>query len=222
MIHIGISGPIAVGKSTLAKTLKQLAIESGYAAEIVSFATGVREIASLEEYNDIERRARIVNTFYSWGYDYERSIAAAILADEFMHAYPTTPGQKNRRLLQSIGTEVGRHTINEDVWVYRTKRLLDRRYESSDPLDFGISDDLRFDNEAMAVDVHIAIVVPPEKEHEYEMRCRKYGAVYTYTNHASENSLTLPPLFTIPIGFKERDDVLPLFEKLNRVRKLRG
>src|SRR5690349_13934917 len=111
MIHIGISGKIATGKSTLAKSLKQLAMESGYACEIIPFATGIREVAALEEYSDIERRARITNLFYSWGYDYRLSLEAAAMTDDYMRKYPSEEGKKNRRLLQNIGTEIGRNTI---------------------------------------------------------------------------------------------------------------
>lgn len=214
MIHVGISGKIGAGKSTLAKSLRQLAIESGYACEIIPFAYGVREVAKLE--NEDKRKSKLVNLFHSYGYDFEIAARGALLADAYMRKYPTLAEKKNRRLLQSIGTEVGRVAIDEDIWIKRTHYMF-RGY----PLDFGISDDLRFDNEAMAVDVHVAITIDGlEQASLYMERVGKMGAEYTYNKHASEQSLTLPPLFTTPVGFTQ-EDVLKLFEKLDRVRKLR-
>lgn len=216
MIHIGISGPIASGKSTLAKSLRQLSIESGLACEIIPFAYGVREVAALEEYSDIDRRARITNLLYSWGYDYRLSLKAAELTDEYMRRYPSTPGKKNRRLLQSIGTEVGRMTVDENIWIHRIQLLFRR------DLDFVISDDLRFDNEAMAVDVHVAIEVRTEEEKKlYQQRVQQFHPDYVWSNHPSEQGLYSPPLFILPIGFTQLH-VLTLFDKLDRIRKLRA
>lgn len=212
MIHVGISGPIASGKSTLAKSIKQLAIESGYACEIIPFAAGVREVAALEEYSDIERRARITNLFYSWGYDYKVSLYAAQLTDNCMNVHPTTNGMKNRKLLQAIGTEVGRHAVAEDIWIHHVQRIMRGRV-----VDFVISDDVRFDNETLAVDVHIGIEVTDVTM--YVERVEKLPAEYT-NDHISEKSLTIQPMFYIPIGFNQKD-VLSLFEKLDYIRRLR-
>jgi deoxyadenosine/deoxycytidine kinase len=222
MIHIGISGPIASGKSTLAKSLKQLSLESGLACEIIPFATGVREVAALEEYNDIERRARITNLFYSWGYDYHLSLQAAALTDDYMQLYPSEAGKKNRRLLQSIGTEVGRQHVCEDIWIHRVQAECMKRFTNNEIglLDFLISDDVRFDNEALAVDVHVRIDIDANPTLLFE-RTGNLDALYTYTQHASETSLSIPPLLTVPIGFTQQD-VLSLLNQLERIRGLRG
>lgn len=213
MLHVGISGKIASGKSTLAKALKQEAIESGYACEIVPFAYGVREVAALE--CEDMRRALITNLFYSWGYSYGVSLAAALRADKYMEEYPTVDGKKNRRLLQCIGTEVGRNTIEEDVWIRRVQYLFRGHI-----FDFGISDDVRFDNEAYACDVHVHIeVIDLDQQLRYNERIEKLDHVFN--DHASEYSLTAPPLFTLPINFRQRD-ILALFEKIDQVRRLRG
>src|SRR5689334_18835862 len=216
MIHIGISGKIAAGKSTLAKSLKQIAMESGYACEIIPFATGVREVAALEEYNDIERRARITNLFYSWGYDYNLSLGAAELVDAYMRQYPSEEGKKNRRLLQSIGTEVGRNNVDRDIWIRRIQLLFRR------DVDFVISDDLRFDNEAMAVDVHVGIDVQATFDgyQQWNERIGKFGADYTFSAHASETALTLRPMLVLPTNFTQ-ESVIALFEQLDHVRRLR-
>lgn len=215
MIHIGISGKIGSGKSTLAASLKQFAIENGYACEVVPFAYGVREVAALEKHE--ARKSALVNLFHAYGYDYATSSIGARLADAYMRKYPTLVEKKNRRLLQSIGTEVGRMAIDEDIWIKRTHYMF-RGY----PLDFGISDDLRFDNEAMAVDIHVGITIDGVAQSSlYLERINTFGADYTNSNHASEQSLTLPPLFTIPIGFTQTQ-ILELFDKIDRVRKLRA
>lgn len=224
MIHVGLSGPIAAGKSTLATSLKQLAIEHDYTCEIIPFATGVRQVAALEQYSDIDRRARICNLFYSWGYDYHLSLQAAALTDSYMSKYPTEEGKKNRRLLQSIGTEVGRHAVCEDIWIYRVQQECLQRfiYNEIPLLDFLISDDVRFDNEAMAVDVHVGITAEDSTQYAlYKQRLKKFPADYTFTHHASENSLTLAPLLTVPIGFTQQD-VVSLFTLLDYTRRLRG
>jgi len=222
MIHVGISGPIAAGKSTLGNSIKQIAIESGLACEVIPFALGVREVAALEEYNDIERRARITNLFYSWGYDYRTSLQSAALVDTYMRKYPTGL-TKNRRLLQSIGTEVGRESIDKDIWIHRVQLECRRLCNNGYMLDFLISDDLRFDNEAMAVDVHVGIDVRATYEgyRDWNARIGKLGGDYAFNDHASEKSLTLPALYTVPAGFTQQQ-VIDLFDKLDSVRKLRG
>lgn len=216
MLHVGVSGKIASGKSTLAKALKQLAIESGYACEIVPFAHGVREVAALE--CEDMRRALITNLFYSWGYNYGVSLAAALLADQYMEEYPSEEGKKNRRLLQCIGTEVGRNTVAEDVWIRRTHAVFDTLSFLHSPLDFGISDDVRFNNEAYACDVHVHIeVIDLDQQLRYSERIENIE----HYDHVSEHALSVPPLFTLPINFRQRD-VRTLFEKIDQVRRLRG
>lgn len=208
---MGISGPIAAGKSTLAKQLQHAAMEHGYAAIIIPFATGVKELAALES---VPNRINVItNKLFDWGYDYNLSRRAATLIDYFMSRYPSQPGVKNRRLLQSIGTEVGREVLGEDTWIKRTQQLM-----RADMFDFVFSDDLRFDNEALAVDVHVAI--DTTNNPAYLERLQQLGAEYTYSNHVSETSLTLPPLFIIPAMFTP-DQVYALFDKLDHIRYLR-
>lgn len=213
MIHIGISGPIGVGKSTLANKIKSKASHYGYLAAVISFATGIRELVALEAYN--HRRAVMAIKLFEWGYDMDKAQLAANLIDQYMIQYPSVVGQKNRRLLQSIGTEVGRDFLGADTWIYRVQQLA-----RNEVLDFLISDDLRFDNEALAVDVHVGITIPEDRRHIYEERVSKYGAGYTYSNHASEQSLTIQPLLTIPIGYND-EELQNLFMELDHIRRLR-
>jgi hypothetical protein len=87
-------------------------------------------------------------------------------------------------------------------------------------LDFAFSDDLRFDNEALAVDVHVRITVPSERRECYMQHLTQFGAEYAYANHLSETSLTLPALLTIPVCFTTTE-VESLFIKLDTIRRLR-
>jgi hypothetical protein len=212
-MHIGISGPIGSGKSTLAKELQQLAREHNFAAEIIPFASGVRELAAYEGSKWVTMS--IMQKLWDWGIPTTQAAAAAGMIAGFMERYPTQPGVKNRRLLQIIGTEVGREYLDKDIWVKRTKQL----FRQFDPLDFVFSDDVRFDNEALAVDVHIGITITGN-EALYEKRTRELGYEYTYSDHTSERSLSSPPLFTVPIGFTQKD-VYSIYDKLDYIRRLR-
>lgn len=215
MIHVGISGPIAAGKSTLAKELQILARNEGYGAEIVSFATGVRELVALEYVP--YRRGIIQQKLYGWGLSLELAQQGAYAVDMAMTEYPSNPDVKNRRLLQIIGTEIGRQLLGKDIWITRTQQLI-RGYEA---IDFAFSDDLRFDNEAVAVDVHVAITIDGQREAQiYLDRVSKLSNGYVRNDHPSEQSLTLPALFTIPIAF-DKDCVAVLFNKLDYARRLR-
>lgn len=216
MLHVGISGPIAAGKSTLAQRLQQKARDVGYAAEIVPFASGIREIIATE--GNPARVIMIATMIANWGWDYTQAHLAAIRIDECMIQYPSTPGVKNRRLLQLIGTEVGREFISSDFWIYRAQQII--RSHNGGIIDFAFSDDVRFDNEAMAVDVHIGITLTPSRFECYHQRLAAFGADYTFNQHASERSLTLPPLFTLPVCFTD-NEVNTLFTQLDTIRRLR-
>lgn len=215
MVHIGISGSIASGKSTLAKDLQKLAHKRGYVAEIIPFASGIREIMTLE--NTPYRSEAITHKLYDWGYPLVKARNVAEQIDASMTKFPSQPGIKNRRLLQILGTEVGRDMLDKDAWIIRTQQLI-RGYEA---IDFAISDDLRFNNEAYAVDVHIAITIRTEIQCMlYVERKAQLGDAYTFADHASEKSLTAPALLEVPIGFTSRE-VMSLFTQLDYIRRLR-
>lgn len=213
MLHIGISGPIAAGKSTLASKLQEMAETAGYFTQVIAFATGIREIVALEgvEY----RKTKIAQMLYSWGYNAAVAQPAANMIDQYMTQYPSTPGVKNRRLLQSIGTEVGREFLGADTWIHRTQQLA-RRF---DVLDYLITDDLRFDNEALAVDVHIHIDATENVEC-YWQRMKALDPAYTFSDHPSERGLTTRPLLIVPMCFTD-SDVLMTYRTLDHIRRLR-
>lgn len=210
MIHIGISGPIASGKSYLAEHLKYIIDTYEYTAVIIPFATGIREIVALEY--EQYRKQLIQRKLFEWGYAYEISARAADDIHNAMIAYPSEPNVKNRRLLQIIGGEIGRDTIDKDIWITRVHQLI-HRYEPMP--DFVISDDLRHDNEALAVDVHIGIDAAGDL---YQQRTSQFDSTYMFSDHPSERSLTLQPMFTVPVGF---DNVHTLYHTLDYIRRLR-
>lgn len=217
MLHIGISGPIASGKSTLAQALMSLAVKQGYQAEIVPFATGLKEIASTAFTN--ERVPIMANWIQAWGkgtIDEMKAHWAALMIDSYMIEYPSTPGIKNRKLLQLIGTEIGREFLDESFWIYRTKDLLKR----NPVLDYGISDDVRFDNEVMACDIHIGITLDNDRIDCYRDRVKMFDTAYMDADHVSEKSLTLPSLLTIPVCFTDAE-VGSLYAKLDYMRRIR-
>jgi hypothetical protein len=214
MLHVGISGPIASGKSTLATMLQQRAIDNNFTAKIIPFSEEVKVIASTED--NAARVIIIASLFTQWGYDSTKAHMAALGIDNFMRAFPSTPGVKNRRLLQFIGTEIGRDFLHKDIWIYRVQHAA----KTFPVLDFLFSDDLRFDNEAFAVDVHVAITV--EQRYQcYSVQRGKYSNEYLFNQHMSEQSLTLPALLTLPVCFTTMD-VNSLFFLLDEVRRLRS
>src|SRR5688572_30898718 len=110
MIHVGISGPIGAGKSTLAQQLSDF-----FPSAIIPFAYGVKQIAALELQDN--RLQAITDMLVSYGAIYTHAYIAASMIDGYMTKYPSTPGVKNRRLLQFIGAEAGRQTIHPDLWI---------------------------------------------------------------------------------------------------------
>lgn len=71
--------------------------------------------------------------------------------------------KKDRRLLQFIGTEWGRQTVNENIWVdIWVKRIEQVRGMDSDVI--LTADDTRFDNEALAANKLSGIVIKIDRD----------------------------------------------------------
>src|SRR6185503_11455638 len=122
MLHIGISGPIASGKTTLAYALQNKARDAGFYCEVQAFASGIRELLTLER--EDARIAKLTARIYGWGWNLESAKLAAFFIDQYMQEFPTQPEIKNRRLMQLVGTEVGRNIVDRNFWIYRTQQLL--------------------------------------------------------------------------------------------------
>lgn len=199
MYFVGISGPIASGKSTLAK---QLSAEFNHSA-IIPFAAGVKYLASL--YNNPSALYEIAGYFTTLHISNDVAMKAAWMIMDAYRKYPTEDGRKNRQLLQYIGTEVGREFIHKDIWI---KDMEWRSFTHPDPyLDIVFCDDVRFLNESEFVNVHIAIDVESSSEltARYIQRIQTFPKEYTYSNHASEQQQLSFPDFCVPIEFTHED-----------------
>ena len=74
----------------------------------------------------------------------------------------------------------------------------------------------------LAVDVHVSID-PKATSDGHESWLNRLGALgeeYSYSNHVSESSLSIPSMFTLPGNFSQ-STVLKLFTRLDCIRKLR-
>lgn len=96
---------------------------------------------------------------------------------------------KDRFLLQFLGTEWGRQTISDTIWVDLWKLEIDRFYKAANNLavePIFVVDDLRFDNEAEAVKSlggHIIQIV--------STKVNDRNVVPGIPNHTSENGIDL-------------------------------
>ncbi|NIO44441.1 MAG: hypothetical protein GTN36_02705 [Candidatus Aenigmarchaeota archaeon] len=64
---------------------------------------------------------------------------------------------KDRKLLQLLGTEWGRNTISQDIWIDRLHKNIEEHIQ--DPNDLVIIDDVRFDNEAKYIKNNNGILI---------------------------------------------------------------
>ena len=144
---IGLSGYARSGKDTVAELLVL-----NYEFKRMAFADGIREalIALNPILHDGHRLNEIV-TMYGW------EVAKA--KDEV------------RRLLQVMGTEVGRKLIHQDVWVWRLFNQIDTDERIVIP-------DVRFPNEARMIEERGGEV--------WRINRHNHGAV---NDHVSERAL---------------------------------
>jgi len=95
--------------------------------------------------------------------------------------------EKGRKLLQLLGTDVGRECINEDIWV--TKWLTEAtKLQIEEDVDIIISDDTRFINEATAIKESRGFLI--------EVYGRKYETNIGILDHASERGIQTTELIT--------------------------
>lgn len=198
-VHIGISGPIAAGKSTLAKGLAEVLGLMGKKANIIPFATGLKYLATLSD--NPQGYLRAYEYFIGLGYSEDKALAGTKMLIEGFIKHPVRNGVKPRQLFQFIGTEVGRETVDKNIWIKDVQRKI-----ANDPVDFVISDDMRFVNESAAVHLRIAITLE-EKEKEYELRQALFPKEYFFSDHPSEKerNLLYAPDFEVAIDNKTTD-----------------
>lgn len=117
---IAFTGPMGSGKSEAIKTLRQFVGESGNPVILVKFA---QPLYDMQEY--IYKRVDSVHT----------------RPESFI---------KDRHLLQWLGTEWGRNTIDQDLWVKLWVAAVQKTVIEN-PGAIVVCDDCRFDNEAEVV-----------------------------------------------------------------------
>lgn len=208
-MHIGISGPIASGKSTLGKDMKAVFELLGTPTRIVPFAEDLKWMASL--YGSTEVIPQLRTYFMKLGYNELVAMhGIAEVLNAFM-LYPPVDGVKPRRLFQYIGTEAGRYTVDEDLWITAVQQKIDESTETH-----FISDDLRFANEALSVDFHVRISVlgGVATERAYEARKALYPAEYFFSDHESEQEQLPTADYTIRTDFTTVD-VIDLVKTIN-------
>lgn len=96
-------------------------------------------------------------------------------------AFPTPDPLKDRKLLQWLGTEWGRGTINESIWTKLWEeevKYLSENYPNS----LVVCDDVRFDNEADVLHARGGVVVSIVSSKTENREVARGGL----TNHASE------------------------------------
>lgn len=222
MEFIGISGPIASGKSTLAIGLQELMTLRGHKSAVMSFAKGVKYLAGLYEYRAKEHEftfsaipsahKEAYRYFNSLGYTPELSTKAADMLIEAFDRFPVKAGIKPRELLQYIGTELGRQTVDEYIWITALKREARKSYRD---YSFIVIDDVRFLNETHFCDYLIRIDIDANRE-LYDLRVNnKLPANYIRNNHPSEQQQLRIPDYILPVDYTV-SDVVALSRKIIR------
>jgi len=233
-LWIGISGEIGSGKSTLARAMKNEFERAGFKVQMVSFAQPIRDIISELEpkYKKIDKDMRQLGDWYDFdsyidymysleyyikdklGYELNSKNNSKLMVgiDKGFKDYPSVDGEKNRKLLQYIGTEVGR-AVDPDIWI---KQAYEHQIKNSDAQIF-ITDDLRFLNERDVVTYGIHIGTHTKRAKAAFMANRQqFSNAYTNDNHASEaflKELESRANIIVDCGFS-RQDVNDLVDSL--------
>ncbi len=164
---IGLSGYARTGKDTAAKYLRELGFKR------VAFADTLRNAAYA------------LDPVIGEGYSLQE-----VIDDYGWDGYKNTPfAGEVRRILQRLGTEVGRNLIGEDVWVAATFDNL--------PCDKYVVTDVRFPNEADYIrerydGIIIRIERPgvgPINDHPSETALDDYDFDFVINNDGSEADL---------------------------------
>lgn len=157
---IGISGRARTGKDTTADYIIKKLKEHSKA----SFAEPIKKML----------RAGL-------GLTHEHTDGA--LKDVIHPLYGVTP----RHMMQTLGTQWGRHLIHDDIWVLRANEL---------DLSKAIISDVRFNNEADFIRnhgylIHIVRASAPKLDHESERGIEFHPRDFLIRNHDTKRNLYL-------------------------------
>lgn len=199
---IGICGRIGAGKSTLATMLLTELQASGKYRDVYirPMATELKDItAKLKSKQHILDNYHILNSYFKQIAPFNNTAMArkAALKAVYYHVRYYTDKEKPRKFYQKLGTEVGRQTLGDDVWIRALKQYMYRRGYTKDTV--VIVDDIRFDNEARMVDTLILIDIDLNRN-QYAQNIAGKSKEYT-APHASENGVSLTPNFLLEPGF---------------------
>lgn len=210
MAKIGIVGPIGSGKSFLAEHLAGALFDRLDAQKdivIMPFAQILKEICSLQDIKILFNRDLILFDLLHYHGLHNSKVYADIL--QAFEDYPSVAGQKNRKLLQHVGTNIVR-AHDEDFWVNATYKRLQSFFIFPEEHIVIIHDDVRFANEAAICDVLIEIV-GKEKEandantHESELEEWRNGKQPT---HQIEFQFTAARLQTLVDQLMEHESFM--------------
>lgn len=167
-IKIGISGKQGTGKSTLAQELLSELSKNQTTAKITPLAGTIKEIERLANIGDwigVEGIYRGLMAPLNPETTLDEMVGKV---KEAYEKYPSQTGVKNRKFLQTIGTELGRDLLGEDIWI-------DYLFNTLDPdLEVAIIDDVRMENEASRMDYLIHLDHELALEEWIEV-CKKKG-----------------------------------------------
>lgn len=192
--RVAFGGKICAGKTEAAEYLIG---RKGFT--LLGFATPLYELGEIHERgtpeNAVEWFAGVSDWMYRYlfplGYGFtRRSQFKRMVLDVFERVEPT-PGEKNRTLLQLLGTEVGR-VFDEDLWV----RLFERNLGVLPPGARVVQDNLRFPNEFDASErlgFVTVLIEAPEEVREARYRA-KYGRDLTPEEKAHPSEAYLDEL----------------------------
>lgn len=155
--RIGIVGPIGSGKSFLANQLAAALFqrsEGNTEVVIMPFAQILKEICSLQAIKILFNRDLILYDLLTY-HGLHSPVAYARILEAF-EEYPSVEGEKNRKLLQFVGTDIVRE-IDPDFWINATNKRLES-YFAPDDVTIVIHDDVRFANEAALCDIIIELI----------------------------------------------------------------
>lgn len=188
---IGLTGPAGAGKTT--------------AAEHIAETTGMHRLSFADPLKDMA--AAFLGTSRT-------NFEQVYLHDRLTKEVPINGlGVSPRQILQTLGTEWGRNSLDPNIWVrlaqLRIGDLEDQATQGGDTFTGAIFDDVRFENEAAFIRAHGGVII-----HIYHRQANKVRP------HASEagiqvdkhdygiwNTGTLPAF---------RDDIAALVEMIQR------